>query len=80
MKTNVIIVLHRGIVSRTEVVLNDETARAVYISMAEKLLGDDIEGLNTHDDYFPMEVDKLLEYSGFDLVWLTDIDVNEYKC
>ncbi len=76
---NVIIVSEKGILRTPILVENDTTAQAVFNSIAEELLGDDISEVYLHSDDCVDKVNKLLEFSGKEINWFVDIDVNDYS-
>jgi len=76
---NVLIVSRRGILDNPILVKNDDTAQATFDSIAEELLGDDIDEINLHSDTQLEDLNHYLKYKGIEVLWYEDIEINDYK-
>ena len=76
---NVIIVIEKGIVHTPILVKKDTAAQAEFNRLAEELLGEDISEVNLHADDCVESVNRLLEFSGKEIHWFIDIEVNKYN-
>ena len=57
---------------------DDTTAQATFDNLAKELLGADISEVNLHSDSCVDEVNKILEFTGNEIKWFIEIDVNTY--
>tara|TARA_R110002074_G_scaffold189465_2_gene355231 strand:+ start:2946 stop:3200 length:255 start_codon:yes stop_codon:yes gene_type:complete len=80
MNVDVIIVLKQGIVDSQYVITNEITAEAQFDTLVEELTGDTREELDLGIDYGESftELNRLLKPVGVEVIWLTQVEVNEY--
>lgn len=85
MQVDVIILMVNGNVSETEVILNETTAEATFDNMLEKAIKeynlDEVDDISDAIDYGLKldEVNSYLKSFGMEFIWISRVDVNEYK-
>ncbi len=76
---NVFIITENGIAQTPILVKNDVTAQATFDSIAENLVGDDIDEIGLHFDSQVDDLNRLISHTEIKVEWFVDVKVNKYK-
>jgi len=76
---NVIIAIRKGVLETPFLIKEDTAAQATFNYLAEHFLGEDISEVNLHSDDCVEEVNRLLEFSGNEIKWFIDIEINNFQ-
>ena len=81
MHADIIILFERGLPTRQFIVEDETTAEAQFDSLAEQVIGDDYEDVVTSVDYGMrlVEANEYLQPLGENILWLEQVEVNQYK-
>ena len=75
---NTIIISRQGILDTPILIENDITAQTQFEEIATELLGDDISEVCLTSDSALDQVNNLIKYSGIEVFWFVDVEVNSY--
>lgn len=81
MQADIIILFEKGIPTKQFIVEDEITAEAQFDLLAEETIGSDYDDVVTSVDYGSRyaEANIYLQPLGKEIVWLTQVEVNQYK-